>query len=46
MTDGSFNTISFSIHDDVAYVNLENAPVNIMTGAMMDELSAILGTEL
>ena len=44
MTDGSFNTISFSIHDDVAYVNLENAPVNIMTGAMMDELSAILET--
>ena len=44
MSDGSFKLISFSIRDDVAYVNLDNPPVNIMTGAMMDELSAVLET--
>ena len=42
MSDHTFELIAFSIRDDVAYLHLDNPPVNIMTGAMMDELSAAL----
>ena len=44
MSERSFELIAFSIRDDVAYLHLDNHPVNIMTGAMMDELSSALET--
>ena len=44
MADQSFSLISLDVRDDVAYLGLANPPVNIMTGAMMDELSAALET--
>jgi cyclohexa-1,5-dienecarbonyl-CoA hydratase len=44
MADKSFKLISLAVRDDVAYLSLVNPPVNIMTGAMMDELSAALET--
>jgi len=44
MADQSFKLISLAVRDDVAYLGLANPPVNIMTGAMMDELSAALET--
>jgi len=44
MSESSFELIMLSVRDDVAYVQLENPPVNIMTGAMMDEISAALET--
>ncbi|MCP4572753.1 MAG: enoyl-CoA hydratase/isomerase family protein [bacterium] len=44
MSDRSFALIDLNIRDDVAYLHLDNPPVNIMTGAMMDELAAALET--
>ena len=38
--DGS--TIEFTSEDDVAYITLDNPPVNILTAPMMDEISDAL----
>jgi len=44
MSESDFSTIAYTVRDDVAYLNLNNPPVNIMTAAMMDELSVALET--
>lgn len=40
MTDAIL--VEFRVADDVAYLTLDNPPVNIMTAAMMDRLSGLL----
>ena len=42
MPETDFSTIAYTVRDDVAYLNLDNPPVNIMTAAMMDEITAAL----
>jgi cyclohexa-1,5-dienecarbonyl-CoA hydratase len=42
MSESDYSTIVYTVRDDVAYLNLNNPPVNIMTAAMMDEISAAL----
>ncbi len=44
MSDHPYGLIDFTIRDDVAYLRLDNPPVNIMSGAMMDEITAALET--
>ena len=44
MPETEFSTIAYTVRDDVAYLNLDNPPVNIMTAAMMDEITAALET--
>lgn len=44
MPETEFSTIAYTVRDDVAYLNLNNPPVNIMTAAMMDEITAALET--
>jgi len=44
MPESDYSTIVYTVRDDVAYLNLNNPPVNIMTAAMMDEISAALET--
>jgi enoyl-CoA hydratase len=36
--------IDYSVKNDVAYLNLNNPPVNIMSAALMDEMSGLLET--
>ncbi len=36
--------IDYRVEKDVAYLHLNNPPVNIMSGALMDEMSGILET--
>jgi cyclohexa-1,5-dienecarbonyl-CoA hydratase len=35
--------IRFDVRDEIAFITLDNPPVNIMTAAMMDQISAALG---
>jgi len=39
---GPESTIVFEVVEDVALITLDNPPVNILTGAMMDEITAAL----
>ncbi len=34
--------IEYSVKNDVAYLNLNNPPVNIMSAALMDRMSELL----
>ncbi len=34
--------VDYRVHDDVAYLTLDNPPVNIMTGALMETLTGLL----
>ena len=42
MTGGEDGRILFEVREDVAYVTLNAPPLNILTMAMMDELSGVL----
>ncbi len=42
MSEIEYSTIEYTVRDDVAYLTLNNPPVNIMTAAMMDEICAAL----
>jgi enoyl-CoA hydratase/carnithine racemase len=42
MMAGPESTIDFEVVEDVALITLDNPPVNILTGAMMDEITAAL----
>lgn len=44
MNRPDFKQIDLSIRDDVAFITLNAPPLNIMTGAMMDEISGALET--
>lgn len=44
MSDHRFERITYAVREDVAYVHLDAPPLNIMTGAMMDELAAAVET--
>jgi cyclohexa-1,5-dienecarbonyl-CoA hydratase len=44
MTPQRFERITYTVREDVAYVHLKAPPLNIMNGAMMDELSAAVET--
>ena len=39
---GPESTIDFEVVEDVALITLDNPPVNILTGAMMGEITAAL----
>jgi cyclohexa-1,5-dienecarbonyl-CoA hydratase len=44
MPEGEKELVTYRVHDDVAYLTLDNPPVNIMTAALMGQMSEHLET--